>query len=66
MAGVDVVFGTRRTDQPAKSRDEETNRMLVESESRLKKFLEAMPVGVMVYDAFQKLNFINQRARTLA
>ncbi len=48
-----------------KAGTEQANRLLVESESRLKNFLEAMPVGVMVYDANQKLNFINQRARTL-
>ena len=36
-----------------------------DSERRLKQFLEAMPIGVAVYDAAAKLNFINQQARRL-
>jgi signal transduction histidine kinase/PAS domain-containing protein len=48
-----------------KEETEEANTRLRSSESRLTQFLEAMPVGVMVYDAKEKPHFFNERARTL-
>lgn len=44
---------------------EQANRALRNSEHRLSHFLEAMPVGVAVYDTTAKLDYINQQARRL-
>ena len=42
-----------------------SNRALRDSEHRLRHFLEAMPVGVAVFDTASRLSFINQKARAL-
>ena len=48
-----------------KAESEQANHALRNSEHRLRQFLEAMPVGVAVFDAATRLSFINQKARTL-
>jgi len=48
-----------------KAETENANRQLSESESRLSQFLEAMPVGVLVYDTDLKPHYINQETRRL-
>ncbi len=48
-----------------KTETEQANRALQDSEHRLDQFLEAMPVGVAVYNTAANLNFINQQARRL-
>ncbi|NEQ46132.1 MAG: EAL domain-containing protein [Leptolyngbya sp. SIOISBB] len=41
------------------------NQELVQSESRLKQFLEALPIGVVVHDAKGQLQYLNQVGRSL-
>jgi signal transduction histidine kinase/PAS domain-containing protein len=48
-----------------KSESEQANRELQASESRLRQYLEAMPVGVTVRDADSRLRYMNRRAREL-
>jgi len=48
-----------------KAETEQANQKLHESENRLKQFLEALPVGVVVFHVNKLLSYINQRAYEL-
>jgi diguanylate cyclase (GGDEF)-like protein len=48
-----------------KTETEQANQKLHESENRLKQFLEALPVGVVVFQTNKLLSYINERAYEL-
>lgn len=48
-----------------KAKTEAANKEIAQKESDLHQYLEAMPVGVTIYDANGKLKYINQTARQM-